>query len=349
MILFNFYANEELIKDIFKSTLYSMSNVEYKNFNKDATDREFYSRSLVNVRHQNVYIVCNFHHPKYSIGELLFNLQLFIGSLVDSSANRITVVAPYLPYQRQDRKDKGRAPINTKTLAKQLEAVGANRVLTIDVHNLAAFSNAFRIPVDNLSISISAIRYLCGQDSYGGKIIDDSILSYSPNDFVVLSPDIGGMPRANIFREILAYRLGIPEVPIAVFDKRRDPETGKIIGKNIIGDVDGKRVIALDDMLDSGSTMGLAAKTAIDFGAEIHSVIVTHGLFNGNFEENLSSIDRIVVSNSIDFDYKIKNTSDGFKNKLNIISIGPMMGQAILALDSNDGSLSKLLDKNSLL
>ncbi|MEM1060954.1 MAG: ribose-phosphate pyrophosphokinase [Planctomycetota bacterium] len=314
-------------------------------------DRETYIRSEVNVRACDVYVISSlFADADQSVPEKLTKLLFFVGSLVDASARRITVVCPYLAYARQDRKTESRAPISIKYLAQCLEAVGCDRVLTMDVHNLAALQNAFRIPTDNLEAKNLLADMVCGVDGGFGDEGPQEVETPVPDplrddaqDVVVLAPDSGGMGRARRFRNALELRLGLHnQIDVAYLDKERI-DGSSVKGSKVIGDVKGKRVIVLDDMISSGGTVRVCVETIKKQKGEVYAVVATHGLFAGkpgSVEKNLADIPRLVVTDTIR-PFRLKQ--EKYKGRLHVIPTSTMFAQAIRRTHEEGGSISDLL------
>ena len=312
-------------------------------------DRETYVRSDVNVRACDVYVITSLFADKdQSVPEKLAKLLFFVGSLVDASARRITVVSPYLCYARQDRKTESRAPISIKYLAKCLEAVGTDRVLTMDVHNLSAFQNAFRIPTDNLEAKNPLADYLCGVDS--GKESDGipqpveerlpDPLSDDPSDLVVLAPDSGGMGRAKRFRNALEQRLQLRNrIEVAYLDKER-LDGSSVQGSKIVGTVEGRRVIILDDMISTGGTIKLCMEAVERHKGVVYAACATHGLFVGAANENLAGCPRLVVTDTI---RPFRLDAEKWNGRLFTIPTAMLFAQAIRRTHEEGGSISDLL------
>jgi ribose-phosphate pyrophosphokinase len=307
-------------------------------------DGETYVRSSVNVRGRDVYVI----HSLYSDGtqkvaEKFANLLFFIGSLVDASAGRITVVAPYLGFSRQDRKTESRAPITTKYIAKLLEEAGADRVLTMDVHNLSAFQNSFRIPGDNLESKKLIIDYLCGGNDASGVPVEYHVsdpLSDHPDNLAVLSPDSGSASRCKRFRKSLEKRLKQEnKIEVVHLDKERE-HGGEAKGDTIVGNVKGKRVIIVDDMISTGKTIALCDEAITKAGGELWAVCVTHGLFVGKADEHLAKVKRIIVTDTIPV---FQPSMVKLKDRINIIPTVRIIGQAIRRIHDEGGSISDLL------
>lgn len=313
-------------------------------------DRETYVRSDVNVRGSDVYVITSlFADDEQSVPEKLAKLLFFIGSLGDASAGRVTLVTPYLCYARQDRKTESRAPISIKYLAKCVEAVGADRVLTMDVHNLSAFQNAFRIPTDNLEAKNLLADYLCGVDA--GRDTDgvpQSVETHLPEplmhdaeQLVVLAPDSGGMGRAKRFRNALEQRLRLRnQIEVAYLDKER-LNGNRVQGSKIVGDVEGKRVIILDDMISSGSTIKICIDAIEKAQGTVWGACATHGLFVGKANENLDGLPRLVVTDTI---RPFRLDAERWRGRLFVIPTAMMFAQAIRRTHEEGGSISDLLE-----
>ena len=320
------------------------SHVEYY-----FSDKEPYIRSDVNVRGCDVYIICSLYtEPGESVGEKFTKLLFFVGSLVDASARRITVITPYLSYARQDRKTESRAPISIKYFAQCLEAMGVNRVLTMDVHNLSAFQNAFRIPTDNLESKNLLADFLCGVDSgeeNNGvpQLVEHSIpepLMEMNEPLVVLAPDSGGMGRAKRFRYALEKRLKmVNNIDVVYLDKER-LSGKKVRGSKIIGNVKKKQVIILDDLISSGSTVSVAAQAVEKHGGTVWGVCSTHGLFVGKVNKHLKHIKRVIVTDTI---RPFRLASSKWKSRLFVIPTTRIFAQAIRRTHEEGGSISDLL------
>ena len=313
-------------------------------------DGESYVKSNVNVRGRDVYVISSLASDKEcGVNDKIVNLLWFIGSLKDASAKRVTAIIPYLGYARQDRKTESRAPITTKYFATVLESVGLDRLLTIDVHNLAAFQNAFRIPADNLDPIRLFADYLCGGTDFDGnpvlECIPEPLSESSDNsDLVVMSPDIGGIGRCAQIQTAIAKKLGGIEIPLAIFDKRRakkeNSTKSELLGGKIIGDVSNKRVIIYDDMISTGGTIAKAANAIVQAGGQIFAICATHGLFIGQAESILNNVGNIVVSDSVP---TWRLDSGKWKSKLFVVKTSRLVAQSIRRTHEEGGSISDLL------
>lgn len=276
-------------------------------------DKECYLRALENVRRTRAFVIQNLHtDQEETVDQKLIKLLWFIGALRDASADDITVVAPYFPYARSDRKVKSREGVITKYLAECLEAVGCDRILTMDVHNLGAMQNAFRVRVDNLECKNLLADYMAQE-----------LEGVAPERISVLTPDAGGLGRAGRFRTRL-NRLMNGEVKIAFFDKLRVGTS--VRGSHIVGEV-APHVVIVDDMISSGSTIAKCIQPALQKGAERIYAIATHGLFVGEANENLSNenLYKVVVSDTIS-PFRLNGE---VRKKLHIIDTTRLFGEAI--------------------
>jgi ribose-phosphate pyrophosphokinase len=290
--------------------------------------------SVGNVRGHNVFVISSLYTDAVeSVNDKFMKLAIFCGSLRQASAHSITAVIPHFAYARQDQKDKSRAPVTTKICAKMLESVGVERFLFMDVHNLAAAQNAFAMTtnMDNLECKNLHAAW-CAKELQGMH-----------RKLAVLSPDSGGLKRANKFRSTLAHLIGVSEyeIELAVLDKIRDPHTGRIDGGRIIGDVKGRLVIALDDMISTGGTIVRGCEAVERHGGEVFAICATHGLFAGEANENLSKIDaRIVVADTVS-PFRLNEQN---RMKLHIVNTSKIMADAIRRIHSGTGSISALLE-----
>lgn len=253
-----------------------------------------------------------------SVNDNLMELLIMIDAMRRASAKNITAVIPYYGYARQERKSKARDPISAKLTANLITAAGANRLITMDLH-AAAIQGFFDIPVDHLSAMPILANYYKRKDLKG--------------EIIVVSPDIGGVGRARD----LAGRLNCG---IAIVDKRR-PAPGEAEIMNLIGDVEGKVAIMVDDIIDSAGTITLGADAVMEHGAKEVHVCCSHALFSGPAVERLSNscIKEVVVSNTI----PQKNDSVLENDKFRILSVGSLLGEAIRSINNNL-SVSRLFE-----
>ncbi|MGZ3771050.1 MAG: ribose-phosphate diphosphokinase [Bdellovibrio sp.] len=276
-------------------------------------DGEIKIKPLENVAHQDIVIFQSLafdsqKSPNEKICELLF----LIGLLKNEGARYITAVLPYLAYSRSDQKKDPFDPLTLNYLARLLETIGINKLITLDVHNIAAFQNAFRCENINVETAFLFCEYLKNKKNYEELI-------------TVMSPDIGGIKRAEKFRHRLQLSLGMP-VEMAFLEKYREKEG--LLGHSLVGEIKSKHVIIYDDMISTGKTVLRAADIVRENGAKSLTVMAAHGLFSENPEEILKSplIDEIVVTNSNPFLY-----SPSFEkfSKLKILSCVPLLAQCL--------------------
>ena len=278
-------------------------------------DGEVFVKINENIRGEDVFIIQSTSPP---VNDNLIELLIAIDAAKRASAKRITAVIPYFGYARQDRKDEGRTSISAKLVANLITSAGANRVVTIDLH-AGQIQGFFDIPVDNL-FSVNEL------------IKDMKNIKTNLEDISIVSPDVGGVVRARAF----AKRIN---ASLVIIDKRRE-KSGVSEVVNIIGDVENKTCILLDDIADSAGTLCNAAKALKENGArDIHSYIV-HGVLSGNALEKIknSDIKELVLTDSIQISESIKS----IKN-IRHISIAPLMGEAIKRIHS-DSSVSALFN-----
>jgi len=275
-------------------------------------DLEVFVEIHENVRGEDVFVV---QSTSYPANDNLMELLITLDALKRGSARRATAVIPYFGYARQDRKSGPRTPISAKLVANLITAAGANRVLTVDLH-AAQIQGFFDIPVDNL---------------YGAPLFAADIHArYAGREVMVVSPDVGGVVRA---RE-LARRIGCD---LAIIDKRR-PRAGVSEVMNVIGDVEGRHCILVDDIVDSGGTLCNAAEALIKNGAPSASVYVTHGVLSGGAVARIGSspIEALTMTDSIAATEAVRVSQN-----IRQLSIAPLLAEAIRRI-SEESSVSSL-------
>jgi ribose-phosphate pyrophosphokinase len=252
---------------------------------RDFEDGEHKTRPLVSVRGKDVFVIQSLYSDAHhSVNDKLCRLLFFLGALRDASAAHLTAVVPYLCYARKDRKSKSRDPVTTRYVATLFEAIGVDRVLTLDVHNVAAFQNAFRNHTDHLEARKLFVDYFAPL--------------VRQKDVVVVSPDIGGVKRAEDFRQSLSTALG-RNVPGAFMEKYRS--AGVVSGEAVVGDVAQRTAIIIDDLISSGTTLARAAEACRARGAETVYAAASHGVFVGKASAVLAhpALEKVVVTNTI--------------------------------------------------
>src|SRR5579885_3378676 len=274
-------------------------------------DGEVRLQILENVRGADVFVVQPTCRP---VNENLVELLIILDALRRASAYRITAVMPYYGYARQDRKDRPRVPISAKLVADLLTSAGANRVLALDLH-AGQIQGYFDIPVDHL---------------YATPVTVDYFRKLRLKNLVVVSPDTGGVERARAFAKQL-------KVPLAIIDKRReDAQTVEVM--NVIGRVEGKICLIIDDIIDTGGTLAHSAQALLDNGAKEVQACCTHGVFAGNAVEKICSspLTRVVITNSIPLMPENANC-----NKIKVLSVAKLLANAIQSIHE-ETSVSKL-------
>jgi len=295
--IFALNSNKPLAEEIAKVIGIPVSESSVKHF----SDGEISMNIEESVRGDDIYIVQSTSQP---VNENLMELLIMIDALKRASARTINVVIPYYGYARQDRKARSREPITAKLVANLLEVAGATRVVTMDLH-AAQIQGFFDIPVDQLMGVPLLASY------FEKKNID-------PNELVIVSPDHGGVTRARKLAEQL-------KAPIAIIDKRRPkPNVAEVM--NIVGQVDGKIAIIIDDIIDTAGTITLAANALIENGAKQVYACCTHPVLSGPAMERIenAAIEELVVLNTIDL------TKRECASKIKQISVARLLAEAII-------------------
>ncbi|MFT4955932.1 MAG: ribose-phosphate pyrophosphokinase [Brevundimonas sp.] len=282
---------------------------------KRFADNEVFAVIDENVRGEDVFII---QSTSYPANDNLMELLIITDALVRASARRITAVMPYFGYARQDRKTGGRTPISAKLVANLITRAGADRVLTMDLH-AGQIQGFFDIPTDNLLATPVLAQDI--RENYD-----------KTSDLMIVSPDVGGVVRARS----LAKRL---DADLAIVDKRR-PKAGESEVMNIIGDVEGRRCILFDDIVDSGGTLVNAAEALIQKGATEVSAYISHGVLSGPAVNRVESsvLKELVITNSIEQPLEVNNCG-----QIRQVSVAPLIGEAIRRI-ANEESVSKLFD-----
>ncbi|MDI3298438.1 MAG: ribose-phosphate pyrophosphokinase [Bacillota bacterium] len=306
--IFSGTANPQLAREICDYLKVPLGNVEVGRF----SNGEIRISIGENVRGVDVFVVQPTSQP---VNDNLMELLIMIDALRRASAGRITAVVPFYGYARQDRKTRGREPITAKLVANLITVAGANRVLTVDLH-AGQIQGFFDVPVDNLSGVPLLAQYLRRRGL--------------ERETVVVSPDAGGVPRARD----MADRLG---VGLAILDKRR-PEPNVAEVTHVIGDVEGRDAIIVDDMIDTAGTVREGSLELKRRGARRVIACATHPVFSGNAWENLreAGLEEVVVTNTIA--QPARSEIDG---RLTVLSTGPLLAEAIRRIHG-DMSVSAL-------
>lgn len=306
--VFTCNANPELAKEIAEHIGVPLGNAQAVQF----SDGECQIKLNESVRGCDVFVIQPTSAP---VNEHLMELLVMVDALKRASAKSINVVIPYYGYARQDRKARARDPITAKLVANLIETAGAQRVITMDLH-ATQIQGFFDIPVDHL---------------LGVPILAKHFAEKGLQDIVVVSPDHGGVTRARK----LAERL---EAPIAIIDKRRpEPNVAEVM--NIVGNIEGKTAIIIDDIIDTAGTITLAANALVEAGAREVYACCTHPVLSGPAIERItnSKIKELIVTNSIPL------KEEQMTDKITVLSVAPIIGEAIIRVHE-ELSVSKLFD-----
>jgi ribose-phosphate pyrophosphokinase len=306
--LFSGNANVALAEEIAQYLGVSLGASKVTRF----SDGEIQVKINESVRGADVFVIQSTSQP---VNENLMELLVMVDAVRRASARRITAVIPYYGYARQDRKTRARDPITAKLVANLLYASGARRVVTMDLH-AGQIQGFFDIPVDHLP---------------GVPILAEYFLQQKLDNVAVVSPDLGGVTRARD----LAERIG---APIAIIDKRRpEPNVAEVM--NIIGNVKGKKVIMIDDIIDTAGTIYQGSRAMKEWGAEEIYVCCTHPVLSGPAIQRLAEapVKEVLVTNTITL------SEEKLMDKLKMLSVAPLLGEAIIRIHE-DLSVSKLFD-----
>ena len=313
--LFALHGTEVLGEKIARSLGRELSRLEERSFE----DGEHKIRPIEPVAGCDVYIVHSLHGgPEESPNDKLCRMLFFVGALKDAGAARVTAVAPYLCYARKDRRTKAQDPVTLRYVAAMFEAAGVDAIVTLEVHNEAAFENAFRCP----SVALST-----------APLLIDRIRSIGEDrPICVISPDLGGGKRADLLREALEKSIGRP-IGKAFVEKHRS--SGAVSGELFAGEVANALCVVVDDLVSTGGTLVRAAKAARAHGANEVIACVAHGLFMPGAESALAdlSIDRIIATDSVP---PFRLPPGPVLAKLETISAAPLFAETIRRLHHNE-------------
>ncbi len=312
MKLFAGNATPELAQRIADRLFIKLSAADVGRF----SDGEICVQINENVRGGDVFIIQSTCAPT---NDNLMELIVMVDALRRASAGRITAVIPYFGYARQDRRVRSsRVPITAKVVADFLSSVGVDRVLTVDLH-AEQIQGFFDVPVDNV---------------FGTPVLLEDMRAKNLHDAVVVSPDIGGVVRARAVAKLL------DETDIAIIDKRR-PRANVSQVMHLIGDVEGRDCVIVDDMIDTGGTLCKAAEALKERGAKRVFAYATHAVFSGNAAQNIkdSVIDEVIITDSVPLSDEMKAIS-----KVKQLSLSPMLAEAIRRI-SNEESISAMFEQ----
>jgi ribose-phosphate pyrophosphokinase len=299
--IFGGNGNRELAEEIAAQIPMSLGKV----FSGKFKNGESRVRFEENVRGGDVFIVQSLSHP---VNDHIMELAFMIDAVRRASSGRVTAVVPYYAYARQEKKMSGREPISAKVVAKILESAGADRVLTIDLH-APAIEGFFEVPVDHLR---------------AGPLLAEHFRRLRLPDVTVVSPDPGGVSRATDFRNRVGGNL-------AIIAKQR-PDVDVVESLEMVGDVQGRTAVIVDDMISTGSTLIEAAHLVMERGAKEVYACAVHGLFSGSALDMIakSPLKKVVVTNT----YPVSEAIKGQPN-IEILTVAPMIAEAIMRIHKN--------------
>ncbi len=305
--IFSGRAHPEMAREICSYLSLPLGDLEAYNF----ADGEIFCQIKENVRGSDVFVIQPLSRP---VNENFMELLILLDALKRSSAARVTAVMPYYAYARQDKKDKPRVPITAKLVADLISRAGADRILTLDLH-AAQIQGFFDVPVDHL---------------FAAPVLLKAIRELEIPDLVIVSPDAGGVERARA----IAKRL---EAGLAIVDKRRvAPNQAKVM--NVIGDVAGRNVLLIDDIIDTGGTIGLTVESLRANGAKRILAAVIHAILSEPAIERIeeSPLEAVLVTDTTPLEEKVARCK-----KLKPLSVASLLGEAIRRIHENS-SVSSL-------
>jgi len=296
--IFTGNANPCLAQEICASLQMELGKLKITEF----SDGEVYLQFQENVRGADVFLIQSTCMP---VDHHLMELLFMIDAAKRASADRITAVLPYYGYARQDRKDQPRVPISAKVVASLLERAGANRIMALDLH-AAQIQGFFDVPVDHL---------------FAAPVMIEHFKKLDLPDLTVVSPDAGGVERARAFGKRL-------NAPLAIIDKRRDePNVAEVM--NVIGEVEGRHCLLVDDLIDTAGTLVKGAQALLGQGARSVSACATHAVLSGKAVERIeaSPLTEVVFGNSIPLSERARRSS-----KIKSLSVAPLLASAIQSI-----------------
>ncbi|WP_026453873.1 ribose-phosphate diphosphokinase [Saccharomonospora iraqiensis] len=312
LMLFSGRSHVELAEEVAKSLNVTITPQTLHSF----ANGELYVRYEESVRGSDAFVLQSFSPP---INEWIMEQLIMVDALKRGSAKRITVIMPFYPYSRQDKKHKGREPISARLIADLFKTAGADRILTVDLHT-AQIQGFFDGPVDHL---------------HGQNVLADYINEhYGDNNITVVSPDSGRVRLAEKWAQQLGDR------PIAFIHKTRDPDKpNQAVANRVVGNVENRLCVLIDDMIDTGGTITKATEALLEGGASDVVVASTHGILSDPAAERLanSRAREVIVTNSLPIPEEKRFA------KLTVLSIAPLLARAIQEV-FEDGSVTSLFD-----
>ena len=301
-------------------------------------DGEPYVRSLENVRGCDAFIIASLYNcQKERLSDKFLKLMLFARSLRDASARRITLVIPYLAYQRQDRKTQSRAPVYTKYIPEMVEGLlrPDDRILTMDAHTLGGYQAGWRIMLDHLEAKPIVTEWFANNVNRVWPELDLDNLCFA-------SPDEGGTKRNGFYRAAIQKRLNISISSASVYKTHEGKDGKDIVAHGVMGHVEGKDVILTDDMISSGSTLLEATESIEEAGGRVKAAIATHGLFVGKANERIGKLIekgiKVVVTDTVHTNQLLPE----LKKQLIVIPTVSLFAEAIRCIN-NEESISRLI------
>lgn len=315
--------SQALAQELSAMTSIPVAPIEERTFEEG----EFKLRPLISVRDRRLFVVQSLAGSDNApVAHRLVRLLFLLFGLRDAGAASMTAVIPYLTFARKDRRTQPRDPVNSRYIAQLLEATGLCRLIALDVHNPAALDNSFRIPMDHLSAIPTFVHHFATH--------------YSGSPIAVASPDVGGIKRAQIFRELLEQRLG-RDIELAFIEKRR--ADGVVSMGRVVGQVSGKQVIVIDDLCASGGTLIRAAAALRAEGAtDVHAAFTHTPLARGLAALVASeAVGHIVLTDSVGAESHVKSLPKAAK--LCVLPIAPLFAEAIARITAGN-ALTPLLN-----
>jgi len=305
-------SNKKLAQNIVSKLGMRLGDADVRKF----SDGEIFVRINESVRGRDVFLIQSTSAPAE---EHLIEMMIMVDALKRASANSVTAIMPYFGYARQDRTSEPRVPITAKLVANLLTKAGIDRVVTMNLH-AGQIQGFFDIPVDNLYSSPVFETYFKDNGMYG-------------EDYVVVSPDAGGVARARAYSKLL-------ETTLAIVDKRRE-KANVAEAMHVIGDVAGKKVILIDDMIDTAGTLTQAAKACIENGATEVYASAAHGVLSGPAIERIleSPLKKVIITDSIPFQKEV--------SKIEVLSVAPLFAEAITRIYQKE-SISSLFARGQV-
>jgi len=305
-------SNKQLAQSIVGKLGLRLGDADIRKF----SDGEIFVRINESVRGRDVFLIQSTCKPAE---EYLMELMIMVDALKRASANSVTAIMPYFGYARQDRTSEPRVPITAKLVANLITKCGIDRVVTMNLH-AGQIQGFFDIPVDNLYSSPVFEEYFVANNMCG-------------EEYVVVSPDAGGVARARAYAKILGTSL-------AIVDKRRE-KANVAEAMHVIGDVQDKRVIIVDDMIDTAGTLTQAAQACIDHGAKSVCAAAAHGVLSGPAIERIiqSPLEKVIITDSIPFEQTV--------SKIEVLSVSGLFAEAITRIYQKE-SISSLFAKGQV-